>query len=48
MHTQAAAAGTKEQEATNNLEKKFKTGGPVSLEDTLDVAITALQAVRRT
>lgn len=46
VHTQAAAAGTKEQEATNNLEKKFKTGGPVTLEDTLDVAITALQAVR--
>ena len=42
---QAAAAGAKEQEATNNLEKKFKSGGPVTLSDTLDVAILSLQAV---
>jgi 20S proteasome alpha/beta subunit len=45
--SQAAAAGTKEQEATNNLEKKFKSGSPTTLEETLDVAITALQAVSR-
>jgi 20S proteasome subunit alpha 1 len=44
---QATAAGAKEQEATNNLEKKFKAGPPASLSDALDVAITTLQAVRR-
>ena len=29
----------------NNLEKKFKHGGPSTLDETLDVAITSLQAV---
>ncbi len=29
----------------NHLEKKFKHGGPVTLDQTLDVAITSLQAV---
>jgi hypothetical protein len=42
---QATAAGVKEQEAVNNLEKKFKHGGPSTLDETLDVAITSLQAV---
>lgn len=41
----ATAAGVKEQEAVNNLEKKFKHGGPSTLDETLDVAITSLQAV---
>jgi 20S proteasome subunit alpha 1 len=45
LSLQAAAAGVKEQEATNNLEKKFKHAVPVTLNDTLDVAITSLQAV---
>jgi hypothetical protein len=45
MYTQATASGLKEQEAVNNLEKKFKHGGPVTLDETLDAAITSLQAV---
>jgi 20S proteasome subunit alpha 1 len=45
LAAQATAAGVKEQEAVNNLEKKFKHGGPSTLDETLDVAITSLQAV---
>ena len=44
---QATAAGAKEQEATNALEKKFKAPAdrPMTVDETVRLAITTMQGV---
>ncbi|KAI9012689.1 nucleophile aminohydrolase [Phycomyces nitens] len=41
----ATAAGAKQQEALNHLEKKFKKNSELNMEDTIELAITALSTV---
>ncbi|KAL0074527.1 nucleophile aminohydrolase [Phycomyces blakesleeanus] len=41
----ATAAGAKQQEALNYLEKKFKKNSELNLEDTIELAITTLSTV---
>lgn len=41
----ATASGVKEQEATNTLEKKYKSESPVGEQETVEAAITTLQSV---
>lgn len=41
----ACAAGQKEQEANNLLEKRIKAGGPMDFQKTVETAILTLQTV---
>lgn len=43
IFTQATSVGTKETEATNFLEKKFKNNPQYSFDDVVQIAISALQ-----
>lgn len=45
MGYKATAAGVKEAEATNLLEKKFKTPSPLPTEETVRLAITTFQGL---
>jgi 20S proteasome subunit alpha 1 len=42
---QATAAGSKEQDAVNALEKKFKAGGALNTDETIRLAISVMQGI---